>query len=355
MVLYLRDVKILERPIPSSPFAWAALAAVTMSSVFLSPYLPGWGNGMLCLLLGMGLGNLWPGPWQKPRNAAVLRWNEKNMLAWATILLGFELHVHFLASIPLMYIPALFLSVLGAVLIGEWLSRRKKGTAVGPTQARLLGAGNAICGNSAIAAVQPLLGAGPAQIGVSVTLINTLGLLGTLFLGPGATFLGLNVTEQAVLMGSLLQSVGHVSAAASGLGEAPALLAMSLKMGRILLLIPLLLWFQSLSSAPLKTNSTAESTDSNLRSLIREIPFYVWGFVLCALATNLLPLPDVFLDVIKSLTQWMLWVALAAIGMNIRIQTVLNQGRDAFVPALGMFVIQILLVLGWLVFLKFIS
>jgi uncharacterized integral membrane protein (TIGR00698 family) len=353
--LYLRDVKILERPIPSSPFAWAALAVVTLGSVFLSPYLPGWGNGMLCLLLGMGLGNLWSGPWQKPRNAAVLRWNEKNMLAWATILLGFELHVHFLASIPLMYIPALFLSVLGAVLIGEWLTRRKKGTTMDPTQARLLGAGNAICGNSAIAAVQPLLGAGPAQIAVSVTLINTLGLLGTLFLGPGARFLGLNVTDQAVLMGSLLQSVGHVSAAASGLGEAPALLAMSLKMGRILLLIPLLLWFQSLSSAPLKTNSTAESTDSNLRSLIREIPFYVWGFVLCALATNLLPLPDVFLDVIKSLTQWMLWIALAAIGMNIRVQTVLSQGRDAFVPALGMFVIQILLVLGWLVFLKFLS
>lgn len=361
MGLYLRDVKILERPIPSSPFAWAALAVVTLGSVFLSPYLPGWGNGMLCLLLGMGLGNLWTGPWQKPKNAAVLRWNEKNMLAWATILLGFELHVHFLASIPLMYIPALFLSVLGAILTGEWLARRTHKTALAsdvplPTaQARLLAAGNAICGNSAIAAVQPLLGAGPAQIAVSVTLINTLGLLGTLFLGPAATFFGLNVTEQAVLMGSLLQSVGHVSAAASGLGEAPALLAMSLKMGRILLLIPLLLWFQSLASAPLKTNSTAESTDSNLRSLIREIPFYVWGFVLCALATNLLPLPDVFLDVIKSLTQWMLWVALAAIGMNIRVQTVLNQGRDAFVPALGMFVIQILLVLGWLVFLKSLS
>jgi uncharacterized membrane protein YadS len=46
---------------------------------------------------------------------------------------------------------------------------------------------------------------------------------------------------------------------------------------------------------------------------------------------------------------------LAAIGMNIRVQTVLSQGRDAFVPALGMFVIQILLVLGWLVFLKFLS
>jgi uncharacterized membrane protein YadS len=49
----------------------------------------------------------------------------------------------------------------------------------------------------------------------------------------------------------------------------------------------------------------------------------------------------------------MLWIALAAIGMNIRVQTVLQQGRDALGPALGMFVIQILLVLGWLSLLKF--
>lgn len=239
--------------------------------------------------------------------------------------------------------------------MGEWMAR-KKADHGGAAQARLLGAGNAICGNSAIAAVQPLIGASPAQIAVSVTLINALGLLGTLFLGPGAALIGLGPTEQAVLMGSLLQSVGHVSAAASGLGDGPALLAMSLKMGRILLLIPLLLWLQGIASG--SQNAPNPSTGSStgwLSSLIREIPFYVWGFVLCAVATNLLPLPTVVLNGIKSLTQWMLWIALAAIGMNIRVQTVLQQGRDALGPALGMFVIQILLVLGWLSYLKFLS
>jgi uncharacterized integral membrane protein (TIGR00698 family) len=329
------------------------LAAVTLGSVALAPLLPGWGNGMLCLLLGMAWGNLWPGPWQKKENAAVLRWNEKNMLAWATILLGFELKTGFLAGIPLEYLPALLLSVLGAVAMGEWMARRKVGQG-GAAQARLLGAGNAICGNSAIAAVQPLIGASPAQIAVSVTLINALGLLGTLFLGPGAALMGLGPTEQAVLMGSLLQSVGHVSAAASGLGDGPALLAMSLKMGRILLLIPLLLWLQGIASRSQNAHDPATGSSTGwLSSLIREIPFYVWGFVLCAVATNLLPLPTVVLNSIKSLTQWMLWIALAAIGMNIRVQTVLQQGRDALGPALGMFVIQILLVLGWLSLLKF--
>jgi uncharacterized integral membrane protein (TIGR00698 family) len=346
-------VKILELPIPLAPRPWAALAAVTLGSVALAPLFPGWGNGMLCLLLGMAWGNLWPNPWQKKENAAVLRWNEKNMLAWATILLGFELKTGFLAGIPLKYLPALLLSVLGAVALGEWMARKKAGNG-GAAQARLLGAGNAICGNSAIAAVQPLVGASPAQIAVSVTLINALGLLGTLFLGPGAALVGLGPTEQAVLMGSLLQSVGHVSAAASGLGDGPALLAMSLKMGRILLLIPLLLWLQVLSSVSKQSKDSEGAPKSRLRSLIHEVPFYVWGFVLCALATNLFPWPNWLLSSIKNLTQWMLWVALAAIGMNIRISQVLQQGRGAFIPALGMFVLQILLVLGWLSLLKFI-
>jgi uncharacterized integral membrane protein (TIGR00698 family) len=331
---------------------------VALASVALSPYFPGWGNGMLCLMLGMALGNFWASPWQKPAPAAFLRWNEKNMLAWATILLGFELQTYFLAGIPLKYIPALFFSVLGAILTGEWLARRTNKTALASdvplpaAQARLLAAGNAICGNSAVAAVHPLLGATPAQIGVSVTLINAMGLLGTLFLGPLASLLGLDSSEKAVLMGSLLQSVGHVSAAASGLGEGPALLAMSLKMGRILLLIPLLLWFQSLQ-VPSNANQSANvSPGFKLRLLLREVPYYVWGFVLCALATNLLPWPDWFLNSTKNLTQWMLWIALAAIGMNIRISQVVQQGRGAMLPALGMFGLQIFGVLAWIFALK---
>jgi len=270
------------------------------------------------------------------------------MLAWATILLGFELQTHFLAGIPLAFVPALLLSVIGAVGVGEWLARGSQQAA----QSRLLAAGNAICGNSAVAAVHPFLGASPAQIAVSVTLINALGLLGTLFLGPGASLLGLDATEKAVLIGSLLQSVGHVSAAASGLGESPALLAMSLKMGRILLLIPLLLWFQSLRGPGNPNNLAADSPFAKTLNLVRGVPYYVGGFVLCVLATNLVPWPDWFLSSIKNLTQWMLWIALAAIGMNIRISQVLHQGPGALVPALGMFVFQILLVLGWLVFLN---
>ncbi len=270
------------------------------------------------------------------------------MLAWATILLGFELQTHFLAGIPLAFVPAVCFSVLGAVVFGEWLARRSQQAA----QARMLAAGNAICGNSAVAAVQPMLGASPAQIGVAVTLINALGLLATLFLGPAASLLGLDATEKAVLMGSLLQSVGHVSAAASSIGDGPALLAMSLKMGRILLLIPLLLWFQGLRNPSKPNHPSGKSTFSQKITLLREIPYYVGGFVLCALATNLIPWPDWFLSSTKNLTQWMLWIALAAIGMNIRIAQVLQQGRGALVPALGMFIFQILLVLGWLLFLR---
>jgi len=152
---------------------------------------------------------------------------------------------------------------------------------------------------------------------------------------------------------------------------------MSLKMGRILLLIPLLLWFQSLTSSFRKSKATEaetndrstdkstdesiteSTTESNPRStafspgtLIREIPFYVWGFVLCALATNLLPWPSAALEAIKFLTQWMLWLALAAIGLNIRLQSVLTQGRDALVPALVMFGLQVVLVLGWILLIN---
>jgi uncharacterized membrane protein YadS len=167
--------------------------------------------------------------------------------------------------------------------------------------------------------------------------------------------LGLSPSEKAVLMGSLLQSVGHVSAAASGLGDGPALLAMSLKMSRILLLIPLLLWFQSLGTSSNPDITETKSTGPKLLVLLREVPSYVWGFVLCAIATNLLPWPIWFLSSIKNLTQWMLWLALAAIGMNIRMSQVIQQGRGALAPALGMFVLQILLVWGWLIFLKFLA
>jgi uncharacterized membrane protein YadS len=124
-------------------------------------------------------------------------------------------------------------------------------------------------------------------------------------------------------------------------------------MGRILLLIPLLLWFQSLPAEGNKAYPASATSLSNLRNLLGQIPSYVWGFVLCALATNLISWPVQFLETIRNLTQWMLWVALSAIGLNIRITQVLQQGWRALAPALGMFAIQILLVSGWLGLLKF--
>src|SRR5690606_7290191 len=74
----------------------------------------------------------------------------------------------------------------------------------------LIGAGSAICGSSAIAATSRLIESDEEETGISLTVINVLGLIGMILLPILALSLGYSNSQTGIFIGGILQSMGHV-------------------------------------------------------------------------------------------------------------------------------------------------
>lgn len=313
-------------------FGTVVMVLIALAATFLSKWVLGVGNITIALLIAIIVGFSFSFPVQ---NQTVFRFAEKNILAWATILLGFGLNLTSILSLSPFYTAIVVLSVLATLLFGQIFRKY-----TGERLAWLLGAGNGICGNSAIGATAPLLQANVTEIGLAVATINILGMLGIFFFPPLAFLLGLNSQESAVFIGAILQSIGHVVAAGYSIDPAIGAMALLVKMGRILLLGPviLLIGMSMKHSGPKPT-------------LGKIIPYYVWGFLLASLLTSSQLFPKDFTALLEKIGSYLLLFAMIGIGLGINMRQLVKLGPSTLIVGSGIFLLQIIFVLG-LVFIS---
>lgn len=305
----------------------AVLLALALAASLLSKYVPGLGNITIALILAILTGFSFTFGKQ---TEAVFKFAEKNLLAWATMLLGFGLNLNSLSSLSPYYILILVLAVL-ATLASSRLVRKFTGERL----AWLLGAGNGICGNSAIGATAPLLKANVTEIGLAVATVNLLGTMGIFLFPPLAAFVGLDANESALFTGAILQSVGHVVAAGYTIDPATGAMALLIKMGRILLLGPVIL--------VIGLSMHHSGPKPAFRQLI---PYYVWGFLAASLLTSAQLIPSAISSQLDKLGSYLLLFAMIGIGLGINVRQLLKLGPNTILAGSGIFLLQIIFVLG---------
>src|SRR6266700_3556718 len=107
-----------------------------------------------------------------------------------------------------------------------------------PKTALLIGAGTAICGNSAIVAVAPLIDAADEDVTLSVGTVNVMGLLLMFLLPLAGGVLKLSDEAFGVWAGSTIHAVPQVVAAAFAYSQKAGTLATLVKLVRVTLLAP---------------------------------------------------------------------------------------------------------------------
>ena len=134
----------------------------------------------------------------------------------------------------------------------------------------LLGAGTAICGNSAVVAVAPLIDADDGDVTVSVGAINVLG-LALMFVSPIAgSMIGLSDQGYGVWAGTTIHAVPQAVAAGFAFSAKAGGLATLVKLVRVALLAPLLLILAFLYARSRK--------DRVMVHYSRLVPPFLWGF-----------------------------------------------------------------------------
>lgn len=108
----------------------------------------------------------------------------------------------------------------------------------------LMGAGASICGAAAVLATDPVVKGGSDKVAIAVATVVIFGTLG-MFLYPEMYHLNLwHLNEQAfgVYIGSTVHEVAQVYAAGEAIGQSAADTAVTVKMIRVMMLAPFLLW-----------------------------------------------------------------------------------------------------------------
>ena len=129
---------------------------------------------MVAILLGLALGNLLKLPAAlKPG----IDFSVKRVLRLGIVLLGLKLSIVEVGSIGLKSLPIILVTIPAAILIVTFLGRR---LGLPDRLATLIAVGTGICGNTAIVAVSPTIGAKEEETSYAVACITIFGLFAML-------------------------------------------------------------------------------------------------------------------------------------------------------------------------------
>ena len=193
------------------------------------------------------------------------------------VLTGFSLNLTSIAAVGapalVIILACIGIATASAYAFGRMMKLWKR-------TALLIGAGTAICGNSAIVAVAPLIDATDEDLMLSMSTINLLG-LPLMFLFPLAgTMMGLSDQAFGVWAGTSIHAVPQVVAAAFAFSPGAGTIATLVKLVRVALLAPFTFVLAILYARRKRTGGVTVRYS-------RLVPPFFWGFVGAALLNTL--------------------------------------------------------------------
>jgi uncharacterized integral membrane protein (TIGR00698 family) len=194
------------------------LLAVTLAVLgnILADYLAaalGFGHGaisgiMVAILLGLAIGNLVTLP---ASFSAGISFAVKRILRLGIVLLGLRLSIAEVGSIGLKTLPVVLVTVPAAILIVSFLGKRIH---LSDRLATLIAVGTSICGNTAIVAVAPTIGARDEETSYAVACITVFGLVAMLAYPFAAHWLfGGDAFSAGLFLGTAVHDTSQVAGA----------------------------------------------------------------------------------------------------------------------------------------------
>ena len=279
---------------------------------------------VVAILLGMAV-RTWRGP--SARTAAGVRFAGKELLEAAVLLLGASVDLPLLVRAG----PALALGIVLLVVLGITLSY-SLGRVLGLPHklAVLVACGNSICGNSAIAAVAPVIDADPEHVASSIAFTAVLGVRVVLGLPLLVHPLGLSFYQYGVLAGLTVYAVPQVLAAAFPVSVLSGQVGTLVKLVRVLMLGPVVLFFSLRGRA-----AREERGERGARSTARLVPWFVVGFLALAALRALGVVPAPAAAAAKTWSGWLTVAAMAALGLGVDLRAVSRVGRPVVLTVVG--------------------
>ena len=299
---------------------------IVETRLFEHPWIEGL---VLAILIGAGLRLAWtPSSLWTPG----ISFSAKTLLEVAVALLGATVSGAAVAALG----PWLLLAIVGVVaaaIVGGYALGRAFG--LPHAMALLVACGNAICGNSAIAAVAPVIEAEGEDVAAAIGFTAVLGVAVVLLVPVVGAMMGYDATRVGVLAGLTVYAVPQVLAAAAPAGLAAVQTGAVVKLVRVLMLGPACLVLGLMRSK--------QSEAGRGPRLYQMAPWFILVFLALMAVRSLGWLPEAILPPLQVSVSALTLIAMAALGLMVDPRAVVRAGpRVAAVAALSALLIGLL-------------
>lgn len=316
------------------------LIAVISQFLITLPAFSTLGAALIAILMGMLLGNTLC---KKNYYEEGTKFSEKRLLEYSIVLNGLILDFVVMKEVGIRGVLFILFQMTFTLFIAYVISRK---LGFGKKFSLMMGAGNAVCGSSAIGTVAPILEADSKDKGISITCVNILGTILMIFLPILASILYASETlPTSALIGGTVQSVGQVIASAKLVNDSVVEMATIFKLIRVLLLVAIALSFEKLNLEDGKHLFSPKVEKKEKRTKVG-IPWFILAFLFCFLLRSTGYVPDIVLFWAKKISTQFEIIALAAIGLRVKFSDILKEGVQAFTASLLIGVCQILFALA---------
>ena len=312
---------------PSTPTRrWPGLLAAALGlagALLAHRFVPAIGVLTWAVFLGMVAGNTRLLPAAARQALGKLT---KRLLRIGIVLLGFSVSFASIAALGPGTVALVAGTLVATLVVTTWLGNRAR---LGAARSLLIGTGFAICGASAIAAMEDTARADDEDVTVGIAMVTLFGTIAMVLLPLLRHPLGLSDAQFGVWAGASIQEVGQVVAAAGAGGAAVVAVAVVVKLTRVLLLAPVV------ATVGLRRRmGPAEPGPDAKRPPI--VPLFVLGFVGCAALRTTGVVPPDLLGAISQVQVAALGAALFGMGAGVRlVSLVRGSGRVLVVATLS--------------------
>lgn len=289
---------------------------------------------VLAIIIGTAVRTLWtPGQtWKRGIDLGA-----KQLLEVAVVLLGASVSAATIMAAGWTLLVSIFAIVAGAILLSFSIGRL---FGLSKRLAMLVACGNSICGNSAIAAVAPVIGASADEVASSIAFTAVLGVVVVLLLPVLGAMLRMTVVAYGALAGLTVYAVPQVIAATAPVGAAAVQIGTLVKLIRVLMLGPVCLVL-SLVSANLREEpripgelTAGDRPDPGRPALHQFVPWFIIGFLIMIGLRSAGVIPARALAPIGEAATILTVIAMAALGLGVDVRTVSKAGARVIITVI---------------------
>jgi len=273
---------------------------------------------VIAILLGMAIRTAWR-PSERWRSG--IAFSAKQLLEVAVMLLGASVSFAAIAASGFLLVGAIIGTVVVMLAVSYGLSRM---LSLPVKLSILIACGNSICGNSAIAAVAPVIGADGDDVASSISFTAILGVLMVLGLPLLIPLLGLTATQYGILAGLTVYAVPQVLAATVPAGIISTQIGTLVKLVRVLMLGPIVVGLSLVAARRRKRH--ADHTKAVPISPFKLVPWFIIGFLVLAALRSLQLVPDLAITPITKTASILTVLSMAALGLGVDVRVLSTLG-----------------------------